>query len=143
LRILKPFYLLIRWLWLVNTDKVLGVNAANRFFKGFDFTQTARTAFTGSALDTSKNQIIDPLLPGLMNTSLSTQPDEADVKDLLSSVDTQNLNNDPAPAADVYDYESLISTMLQCTSCDTTKRTEEIVIATCASALGSALTVIQ
>ncbi|VAW64352.1 FIG00702062: hypothetical protein [hydrothermal vent metagenome] len=128
---------------LVTLDRALGANDANRFFKGFDFTQTAQNAFTPA----SKDLVLNPLLEGLMNLdrlnglNLATQPVEQDIKDMLSSTSTQTL--DAGLTADT-SYTSLITGMLQCTSCDdTTKRTEDIVTATCAAALGSALTVIQ
>ncbi len=127
---------------LVTADRALGANDANRFFKGFDFTQTAQSAFAPA----SRSQVIEPLLVGLMNldlttpaNNLATQPDETEVRDMLGSTATQDL--DAGLSGD--SYESLITGMLQCTGCDTTKRTEDIVIATCAATLGSALTVIQ
>ena len=129
----------------VISDKSLGINDANRLFKGFDFNRTALNAGT---FDTaSKDQIINPLLVGLMNldlatpaNNLATQPDDADIRGLLGSTATQNLQNGSTP---IFDYESLITTMKQCSACDTTKRTEDIVIATCAATLGSAMTLIQ
>ncbi|VAW69827.1 FIG00702062: hypothetical protein [hydrothermal vent metagenome] len=128
---------------LVSTDKALSANDSNRFFKGFDFTQTALNAFTPA----SSNQIIEPLLTGLMNldlvtpaNNLATQPDETVIKDLLGSTAAQDL--DAGLSGD--SYESLITTMKQCgAACDTTKRTEDIVIATCAATLGSAMSLIQ
>jgi len=128
---------------LVSADKLLGASDPGRFFKGFDFNQTALSAFT----PTSKDQLIEPLLVGLMNldiatpaNNLATQPDNAEVKDLLGSTATQDL--DAGLTGD--SYESLISTMTQCGgACDTAKRTEEIAIATCAATLGSAMILIQ
>ncbi|RDH83114.1 MAG: ATPase [endosymbiont of Galathealinum brachiosum] len=130
---------------LVSIDKALPVNDANRIFKGFDFTQTALNAFT----PTSKNQLIEPLLVRLMNldlvtpaNNLATQPTDAEIKDLLGSTATQDLQDKLADASD--DYQSLITTMTQCAgACDTIGRTEEIVIATCAATLGSALVILQ
>ena len=133
---------------LVQSDKVLAANATDRFFKGFDFSQTAQNAFT----PTAKNQIIEPLLIGIMNLDvdytpvsdpqevLNTQPGETELKDLLASPNTQDL--DAALTGD--SYESLVTIMTQCGSaCDTSKRTEDIVIGICAATLGSAMTVIQ
>ncbi len=128
---------------LVAKDKALATNDAGRIFKDFDFTKTASIAFDA----TSKNQIIEPLLTGLMNldvvtpaNNLSTQPNETVIKDLLGSASTQDL--DAALNGD--SYSSLITTMLQCgNACDTVKRTEDIVIATCAATLGSAMMLIQ
>jgi len=128
---------------LVTADKSPGIAPSNQFFKDFDFTQTALSAFT----PTSKDQLIEPLLVGLMNldtatpaNNLATQPDNVEVKDLLGSTASQDL--DAGLTGD--SYESLITTMTQCGgACDTVKRTEEIVIATCAATLGSAMILIQ
>lgn len=127
----------------VNADKLLPPSSSSRFFAGFDFNQPASSAFDES----SRNQIINPLLVGLSNLDtadaskdLSTQPSDTDIKDLLGASTTQTLDtgtNSPT-------YESLITTMKTCPSdCNTTTRTEEIVKATCAATLGSALTLIQ
>lgn len=128
---------------LVNTNKA--------FFNGFDFNQPASTAFDA----TSKNQIISPLLVGLMNldvatpaNNLLTQPDDQEIADLLGAANTNVLEaylDDPATAdIDESQYKSLITTMTECLpDCNTTTRTEEIVKAVCAATLGSALMVIQ
>ena len=128
---------------LTQNDKALAADDANRFFKGFDFSRTASVAFDA----TSKSQIIDPLLIGLMNydaatptNNLATQPDASEIKDVLAA--STDLDLDAALTDD--SYSSLITTMTQCMpDCDTTARTEEIVIAVCAATLGSAITVIQ
>ena len=136
---------------LVQTDKALAPNDANRFFKGFNFTRTASLAFDPA----SKNQIIEPLLVGLMNldvatpaNNLLTQPDDQEIADLLGAANTNVLEaylDDPATAdIDESQYKSLITTMTECLpDCNTTTRTEEIVKAVCAATLGSALMVIQ
>ncbi len=124
---------------LVDTNKA--------FFTGFDFNQTAATAFDAS----SRQAMITPLLESLMNidpddasNNLLTQPDENEIRDSLGSTLIQDL--DPVLSDD--SYNSLITAMSQCAtgpspSCNTIARTEEIVKATCAATLGSAMMLIQ
>jgi concanavalin A-like lectin/glucanase superfamily protein len=143
---------------LIQADKVLAANDPARYFKNFDFSLTVLNAFSPAA----RNQIIEPLLVKSMNldlvgapvNNLATQPGETAIKDLLGSSATQTLDVSIANS----DYESLITTMTQCallpadvivptlplcSAIDTVKRTEDVVIATCAATLGSAITIIQ
>ncbi len=97
------------------------------YFSGFDFTATA-----GSAFDTNgRNQIINPLLERMMNVypgnpgnNLATQPLESDAR--------AELNN-------------LIITLVNTcgAACDTQARTEQVVKATCAAMLGTAVMLVQ
>jgi len=130
----------------VNKDVGLGLTDPNRLFTNFDFNSIASTAFNTAA---KKNQIIEPLLTGLMNIEtgpdaqkLSTQPAIAEVKDLLGAATAQDL--DTALTGDA--YNSLVTTMLSCPGggCnDDAARTREIAKALCAATMGSALTLIQ
>lgn len=125
---------------LVNTNK--------SYFTGFDFGNTASTAFDS---DSKKAAVMDPLLAAVMNidtvdasNNLGTQPDETVIRDMLGAGTTQDL--DALLTGD--GFESLITIMTQCATgptpgCDTTTRTEEIVKATCAATLGSAAMLIQ
>lgn len=124
---------------LVNTNK--------SYFSGFNFNNPAATAFD----DADKTAILNPLLTAIFNVdvtdgskNLQTQPDETEIRDMLGSGTTQNL--DSVLVGD--DYESLITSMTQCAigpspTCNTTTRTEEIVKAVCAATLGSASMLIQ
>jgi len=121
------------------------------YFAGFDFTRPANTAFDA----TGRQQIINPLLKRMMNVDLTnsannlqTQPDETVTRDMLSATGTQQLDsNFTSP------YESLITHMIsQCSrtdppymgaACSSPARTVEIVKATCAAVLGSAVAMVQ
>ena len=139
---------------LVNTNKA--------FFTGFDFNKVASVAFDA----VSKQQIIEPLLVGLMNLDTSdptknllVQPDEQEINDLLGATSPNvltsssgaSLDNTATSTVNEGEYDSLITTMTACLpncdtdniSDDTTVRTEEIVKAVCAATLGSALMLIQ
>ncbi len=131
---------------LVAADKSLPINDANRYFPGFDFSRTAGAAFDA----TGKAQIVDPLLSRMMNVgdlnndgsplNLTTQPAVSTIRAMLTSSSTLDLDGSLSGDA----YESLMTNMLQCLpGCDTTTRTEEVVIATCAAVLGSAVMLIQ
>jgi len=132
----------------VNTDVALTPADPDRLFKGFDFNSVASVAFNS---DTKKNQIVEPLLTGLMNIDtttapatqkLSTQPGIDEVKNMLGASTAQDL--DAALTGDSYD--SLITTMISCPAggcSDDAARTREIAKALCAATLGSALTLIQ
>lgn len=120
------------------------VNTNPGYFSGFSFS-TASTAFDSPA---KKAAVIDPLLTAIMNVdindatnNLQTQPDETEIRNMLGDSATQDL--DAALTGDA--FESLITSMTLCvaTTCDTTTRTEEIVKATCAATLGSAVMLIQ
>ncbi|RLA02749.1 MAG: LamG domain-containing protein, partial [Gammaproteobacteria bacterium] len=94
------------------------------YFPGFDFNQTADTAFNTAA---QRDQIILPLVNSIMNTGLTTQPD---------------------PAAVTTELDDLIMILTACafgpsSTCATIARTEEVVKAACAATLGSAAMLIQ
>lgn len=118
-------------------------NNGGTYFAPFDFTQPA-----GSAFDTpsKRQQVLDPLMQRMLNMdpanpNLVTQPDETEMRDLLSANGPQSLLGDSGPADD---FDSLITTMTQCLpGCNTTARTREIVKASCAAVLGSAATMVQ
>jgi len=129
---------------LVNADKALAANDANRFFKDFDFTQLASVAFNDVA---ELDQIANPLLRGFAilddsnaTNTLSTEPSKADIDAVLGTPGSQNLDT----GVNVVAYDNLVTTMLSCApTCNTATRTEEIVKAMCAATLGSSLTIIQ
>ncbi len=94
------------------------------YFPTFDFAQTANTAFDTAA---QRDAVIVPLLANIMGTGLTTQPDPVSV--------TGELDN-------------LIAGLTACASgplptCATTGRTQEIVKASCAATLGSAVMLLQ
>lgn len=123
------------------------VNTNENYFTGFDFNQTAAIAFD----DAGKQAIITPLLTSIMNVdildptnNLLTQPDETEIRDALGSTTSQDL--DATLIGDSYD--SLMTSMTQCAivaspTCNTNARTKEIVKATCAATIGSAMMLIQ
>lgn len=90
------------------------------FFPGFDFTESANTAFDVAGRDL----VINPLLSNLVGSTLNSQPTNTDISD--------ELNN-------------LIDTLTTCadTSSCNTERTETVVKASCAAVLGSATTLVQ
>lgn len=101
-----------------------GQISRSAYFPTFDFTRTADTAFDTAA---QRDAVIVPLLASIMGTGLTTQPDPVAV--------TGELNN-------------LIAGLTACASgpapsCATTGRTQEIVKATCAATLGSAVMLLQ
>ncbi|MEP4888463.1 MAG: LamG domain-containing protein [Aliiglaciecola sp.] len=90
------------------------------YFSGFDFTQSADSAF----IDQDRNLIITPLLDRTIGSNIATQPQ----RDQVST----ELNN-------------LIDTLTNCSGnkvCDATY-TQTIVKATCAATIGSAALLIQ
>lgn len=129
---------------VVIADKLLPTNDANRFFKGFDFSQTASVAFDDIA---ELDQIADSLLRGFAilddtnaTNNLSTEPSKADIEAVLGTPGSQNLDT----GDNIVAYNNLLTTMLSCApTCNTTARTAEIVKAMCAATLGSSLTIIQ
>ena len=118
-----------------------GTITRNTYFNGFDFSQDETTAFNSAA---KLDQILIPVLTAAMNIdgingNLTSQPDETEIRDMLSSTVTQSLDG-------YGDYTSLIEQMItQCTgaSCGSAARTEEIVKATCAAAIGGAVMLVQ
>ena len=93
--------------------------------QSFNFNATASTAFDSLA---KRDLVISPLLENIIGTGLTTQPDLTSVR---SELDNLIL---------------ILGTTISCPpqpSCDTTLRTQQIVKATCAAALGSAAMLIQ
>ena len=93
--------------------------------QSFDFGVTATSAFDTQA---KRDLVISPLLDNIIGTGLSTQPNLVNVR---SELDNLML---------------ILGSTTDCTpqpSCNTTLRTEQIVKATCAAALGSAAMLIQ
>jgi len=91
----------------------------------FNFSETADTAFDSLA---KRDLVISPLLRRVVGTGLTTQPDLVSVQGELD------------------DLILILGTTTACppqSSCDTTLRTEQIVKASCAAALGSAAMLIQ
>jgi hypothetical protein len=133
------------------------------FFAGFDFGQTARTAFGPVApglpdvtQQANRDLIITPLLKAVMNVdpldasnNLSTQPGESDIADLLGAGAAQNLDTGSSVVA----YDSLITRLINtctpavpgdpCSLEDTSARTAQIVKAVCAAATGAAVMAVQ
>ena len=94
------------------------------YFPTFDFNQTADNAFNTAG---QRDAVVAPLLAGIMGTGLTTQPD---------------------PAVVTGELDNLISGLTACASgptptCATTGRTQEIVKASCAAILGSAVMLLQ
>jgi len=123
-----------------------GNTTRTAYFPGFTWTNGASTAF---ATESGRDEILDPILeavanidPGPPAASLTTQPDETILQDVLRDTATQDL--DAALVSDA--YESLFTQMITppCNGgCDSTSRTEEIVKAVCAAAIGSAVMLVQ
>lgn len=89
------------------------------FFPGFNFSASAATAFDTQG---EKDLITGPLLSKVVGSNLPSQPADADVKAEL---------------------ESLITTLTGCGGGCAADRTEAVVKATCAAALGSAVMLVQ
>ncbi|MGD9726987.1 MAG: LamG domain-containing protein [Gammaproteobacteria bacterium] len=94
------------------------------YFPGFNFGASAATAFDSS---TKRDQILDPLLDEMIGTGLASQPDTADIKGELN---------------DLVDRLTACATGGSPT-CNTTGRTGDIVKASCAAVLGSAVMLVQ
>jgi len=93
--------------------------------QSFDFGATATSAFDTQA---KRDLVISPLLDNIIGTGLTTQPDLGNVHGELDNL------------------MLILGTTTDCSpqpSCNTTLRTEQIVKATCAAALGSAAMLIQ
>jgi len=129
---------------LVDADKLLVSNDSNRYFLDFDFSATASTAFDTAG---KRDQVINPLIKAAMNVdalddtnNLTSQPDETEIRNMLSATTAQDL--DSVLFGD--SYSSLMTEMQACLpGCDTTLRTEQIVKAVCAAAIGGAVMLIQ
>ncbi len=126
---------------LVDNNGSIG---RDTYFPGFDFNQTAGTAFDTMP---ERQSVLDPLMQRMLNVdpvngSLVTQPDEAEMRGLLGANGPQNLLGLVGDTSD--DFNSLIDTMTLCLpGCNTTARTREVVKASCAAVLGSAATMVQ
>ncbi len=100
---------------------------------------------------TKRNQIINPLLAAVTNydgtQNLTSQPIESDLRDMFGS--NAQVALDPVLLPGIQ-YDSLISHLianctenLPTTDCNSSARTEQIVKAVCASAVGGAVTLVQ
>jgi len=89
------------------------------YFAGFDFAAAANVAFDNSS---KRDQIFDPLISNIMGTNLVSQPDPVDVKNEL---------------------DSLTNTLTACGTGCASDRTNTVVKAVCAAALGSAAMLVQ
>ena len=114
------------------------------FFSGFSWA----SAFTAFDNDIKRDQILEPLLIAAANIDVPTgtgnltiQPDETTIKGMVGGSTPQSLVNarDNNSAGS---YESLITTMVA-SGGNTIPRTEQIVKATCAAVVGSAVMLIQ
>ncbi len=120
------------------------VNGNPGFFAPFVFTDDESVAFDTA---TKRNQIIDPLLTAVTNytgtQNLTSQPTEPDLRAMFGSMTAVDLDSVQLPGET---YDSLITQMVtNCTgaNCGTSARTEQIVKAVCAAAVGSAAMLIQ
>ncbi|MCP4490858.1 MAG: LamG domain-containing protein [Gammaproteobacteria bacterium] len=130
----------IAQLALASCSVLVDTNIA--YFGSFDFTQTAANAFNTTQ---QRDQILNPLLEAAANVdtnttanNLTTQPDETVLRDMLGIATGLEL----VPGGD--SFKGLMTEMLSCVpGCDTITRTEQIVKAVCASAVSSAVMLIQ
>ncbi len=99
---------------LVNNQ---GQTTRTNYFTGFDFNAAPPAAFDSAS---ERNLIIDPLLNRIMGTGLQSQPDPEDVRT---------------------EVNGLIGRLASCATpaCSTASRTADIVKASCAAVLGSAV----
>lgn len=88
------------------------------FFPGFDFSESAGTAFDDAGRDLVKT----PLMEKFVGTGLGTQPSDADIESEL---------------------DDLMGRLTTCGGSCEADRTETVVKASCAAVLGSAVTLIQ
>jgi hypothetical protein len=107
-------------------------------YANFSFDTPAQSAFDTPA---ERNAIILPLLKAVMNVdpatpgnNLTSQPDQDEISNLLGSPLSQDLDGQP--------YDSLITQMLS-DNVDTPERTQQIVKAVCAVAVGGAVMLVQ
>ncbi len=142
------------------------VNLTPWFFPGFDFTQSAQTAFgpagppaPGVPSDiqlANRSLVIEPLMTAAMNVdsldadnNLTSQPGETNIRGLLGAVVPQNLDT----GDNIVAYDSLITQLINtctpidpattCTLEDTPARTVQIVKAVCAATVGGAVMLVQ
>jgi len=145
---------------MVDEDAAL---IASDFFPGFDYDQSAQTAFgpvspglPDVTQQDNRSLVIDPLMTAVMNVdalnagnNLSSQPDETIMRGLLGAGTAQNLDTGLTVVA----YDSLITKLINtctpvdpaiiCDLEDTVPRTAQIVKAVCAAAAGSAVMLVQ
>ncbi|MEM7564060.1 MAG: LamG domain-containing protein, partial [Pseudomonadota bacterium] len=117
------------------------------YFPGFNFADVETVAFDTPA---KRNQIIDPLLTAVANyngvQNLTSQPTESDLRDMFGSTAPVDLDTASLPGVT---YNSLIDHLIaNCTpsastTCNASARTQQIVKAVCASAVGGAVTLVQ
>jgi hypothetical protein len=129
---------------LVLTSCSVLVDTNPNYFSPFDFGPDENTAFNSVA---KRDQVIDPLLTAVANyngvENLTSQPTEAELRAVFGS--TALVDLDPVDLPGVT-YNSLIDHMiLNCSvaTCNSNARTRQIVKAVCASAVGSAVTLVQ
>ena len=101
-----------------------GQTARSDYFPGFGFNETAGSAFDSAI---KRDRIVTPLLEQAMGSGLTTQPDPLAVSGELDNLMLQ-LSACALPPTP---------------TCDTITRTGDIVKATCAAMLGSAVTLVQ
>ncbi len=133
------------------------------YFAGFNFSQTAMTAFgpvapglPDATQQANRALIIDPLVSAALNVdqataanNLTTQPDELEMDGLLGGGAVQTLNT----GVNSVPYDSLITKLINtctpvapATTCileDTILRTAQIAKAVCASTAGGAAMLVQ
>lgn len=89
--------------------------------ESFDFSATADSAFADQA---GVNKMLDPLIARMVGQSLTSQPDDTDLRGELNAL------------VDLLTDSS-------CTNCGTSERTKTVAKASCAALLGSAVTLVQ
>jgi hypothetical protein len=128
---------------LVLTSCSVLVDTNPGYFAPFDFGPNETIAFNSPV---KRDQIINPLLIAVANyngiENLTSQPTEANLRDLLGSTVAVDLDTVDLPGVT---YDSLITHMItNCTgTCGSSTRTRQIVKAVCASAVGGAVTLVQ
>jgi hypothetical protein len=131
---------------LVLTSCSVLVDTNPGYFAPFVFGVDETTAFDSIA---KRDQIINPLLTAVANyngtENLTSQPSAAELRATLGSMGAVDLVS--ATNGVLANYNSLIDLMINnCTGgaiCGTNTRTRQIVKAVCASAVGSAVTLVQ
>jgi len=154
----------IAQLALTSCSELVNLNPG--FFPGFDFTQSAQTAFGPAGPPSpgvpddiqlaNRHLVVEPLMTAAMNVdpldadnNLTSQPGETDISGLLGAVAPQNLDT----GLNVVAYDSLITQLINtctpidpattCTLEDTPARTVQIVKAVCAATVGGAVMLVQ
>ena len=121
------------------------------FFPGFDFAETAMTAFGPLAPGlpdathlANRQLIIDPLTTAVLNVdqatpgnNLTSQPDQVEIDGLLGGETAQILEAGLDP------YDSLITKLINTAPDDSILRTAQIAKAVCASAIGGGVMLVQ